>query len=191
MGALPDDVDLFIDRQFDEDDVAAARSLIDRPELSTPRVVRCVLYLSNGSLSLLKHYVEESIRSVTGVLLDAEYVTGVSDQPILARDMSLPFQHRRNLGRHVFGQSAARPPAKAAPVGRSATRNAWREQKRHCMSGQRFFLGEVTYVIARHQPRDELVYCYRVDGVSMTPVRLPLVFVLERLAEHIELEASL
>jgi hypothetical protein len=192
VGALPDDVESFIEHRFDEDDIAIVLKWLDIPELTTPRVMRCVLYLSNGSLSLLRHYIDECVESVGPILLAAEYACGVSDQPMLLRDMSLPFPHRRNLGRYCFGEEPETPDRKPA---RSPERKAdgaavGNGGSAQYLSGQRFYLGEVMYVVARRQPSGGFVRCYRVDGNSMTPVRLPLMFVLERFAETIELTAT-
>lgn len=193
MGALPEDVELFIDQRFDGDDVGVVREWVNIAELTTPRVIRSVLYLSNGSLSLLRHYIGECIESVASILVEAEYTLDVSEQPLLARDMSLPFQHRRNLGRYCFGENpeptvqiTRRPPRLGSNTGSVGNER----RKGHYLSGQRFHLGEVMYVIARHQPSADLICCYRVDGASMTPVKLPLMFVLERFAENIELTAG-
>jgi len=193
VGALPDDVELFIEQRFDEDDVIVVREWINIPELTTLRIIRSVLFLSNGSLSLLRHFIDECAQSVTGILVEAEYTSGVSDEPLLVRDMSLPFQHRRNLGRYCFGDKPQPPErAKRQSASSHTSGGATRMERRsgHYLSGQRFYLGDVMYVVARHQPRGDPICCYRVDGASMSPVRLPLMFVLERFAEDIELTAT-
>ena len=195
MGDFPSDVARFIEQKFDTEDVPSVQALLDHPELTTPRVVRSLLYLSNGSVSMLRHYIGECLESVTTVLVAAEFVTGHSTEPMPARDMSLPFPHRRNLGRNCFHSDPGHRRTDNSnggfvlPPRRSPRRQPSTQQE--YLAGERFYLGEVMYVVARGCASGEAINCYRVDGTNMTPVRLPLMFVLERLAEHIELQVSI
>jgi hypothetical protein len=57
------------------------------------------------------------------------------------------------------------------------------------LQGRVFWLGRIRYVVAKQQPDPHLTRCYRLDGKLVSIVRLPLAFVLERLADEIVLEA--
>jgi hypothetical protein len=57
------------------------------------------------------------------------------------------------------------------------------------LQGRVFWLGRIRYVVAKQQPDPRLTRCYRLDGKLVSIVRLPLAFVLERLADEITLEA--
>ncbi len=57
------------------------------------------------------------------------------------------------------------------------------------LRGQVFKLGNIRYVVARHQPELRRVRCYRMDGKLASIVKLPLAFVLEHVADEISLEA--
>jgi len=57
------------------------------------------------------------------------------------------------------------------------------------LQGRVFWLGRIRYVVAKQQPDPQLTRCYRLDGKLVSIVRLPLAFVLERLADEIVLEA--
>jgi hypothetical protein len=57
------------------------------------------------------------------------------------------------------------------------------------LEGRAFTLGDAHYVIARDQPQARQVRCYRRVGERVTLVRLPLVFVLEQLADEVWLAA--
>jgi hypothetical protein len=54
--------------------------------------------------------------------------------------------------------------------------------------GRAFRLGEVLYVVAREQPHATRIRCFREAGVETTVVNLPLVFVLEQLADEVRLQ---
>jgi hypothetical protein len=56
------------------------------------------------------------------------------------------------------------------------------------LQGRVFWLGRVRYVVAQQQPDPRYARCYRLDGRLVSIVRLPLAFVLERLADEITLE---
>jgi hypothetical protein len=157
--------------------------------VSTPRVMRAVLYLSSGSLSLLEHYVNECNADVRGILTSAEYEIDVNGEHMHVRDMSLPFTDERNLGRGglkksliVVGQGASGSRGSTDP-GLQSTHHAYLVQRS-------FKLGQATYLVARGQPHPDRVYCYRRNGTVARLVKLPLSFVLEQLAERIELDAT-
>ena len=56
------------------------------------------------------------------------------------------------------------------------------------LKGHTFKLGRAVYVVAESQPYRDKVRCYRENDNVVSVVRLPLVFVLERLAEEVSLE---
>jgi hypothetical protein len=56
------------------------------------------------------------------------------------------------------------------------------------LQGRVFKLGDVRYVVARHQPESLRVRCYRMEGKLVSIVKLPLSFVLEQVADKITLE---
>jgi len=56
------------------------------------------------------------------------------------------------------------------------------------LQGRVFKLGEVRYVIARHQQETQRVRCYRMEGKLVSIAKLPLSFVLEQVADKTTLE---
>ncbi len=56
------------------------------------------------------------------------------------------------------------------------------------LTGRMFKLGRVIYLVGRHQPSAARVRCYREERNVVTIVNLPLVFVLEQLADEVRLE---
>ncbi|HTK97396.1 MAG TPA: hypothetical protein VL379_05175 [Pseudomonadales bacterium] len=56
------------------------------------------------------------------------------------------------------------------------------------LQGRVFKLGEVRYVIARHQPETQRVRCYRMEGKLVSIAKLPLSFVLEQVTDKTTLE---
>jgi hypothetical protein len=56
------------------------------------------------------------------------------------------------------------------------------------LQGRVFKLGQVRYVVARHQPDARRIRCYRMDGKVVSIVKLPVAFVLEQVADKITLE---
>jgi hypothetical protein len=185
-GGLPIDVVQFIERRYAPDNFAAIFELLDSEVLSTPRVMRAVLYLADGSLSLLRHYVTECAEDVGDVLMRAEYVVGVADEPMAVRDMSQPFSRDENLG-------PGWKQAKAAGISGAPRRGPRRSIEsdglnyHQYLASRRFALGSAEYLVALAQPHPDYVRCYRKQGNVSQVVRLPLVFVLERFAEHIEI----
>jgi hypothetical protein len=89
MRKSSEDVIRFVHRHFDRRVIATVYEMLDC--FSTPRVIRSVLYLSGGSLTLLKHYVEAAKADVRQVLTWAECVVDVAPEPMFVRDMSRPF----------------------------------------------------------------------------------------------------
>jgi len=56
------------------------------------------------------------------------------------------------------------------------------------LQGRVFKLGQVRYVVARHQPETRRIRCYRMEGKVVSIVKLPVAFVLEQVADKITLE---
>ncbi|MCZ6658126.1 MAG: hypothetical protein O7C67_12580 [Gammaproteobacteria bacterium] len=56
------------------------------------------------------------------------------------------------------------------------------------LTGRMFKLGHVIYLVCRQQPSAARVRCYREERNVVTIVNLPLVFVLEQLADEVRLE---
>lgn len=56
------------------------------------------------------------------------------------------------------------------------------------MQGRVFKLGQIRYVVARHQPETHRVRCYRMEDKLVSIVKLPRSFVLEQIADKITLE---
>ena len=216
MGAFPTDVVSFIERHFDSRDIPAVYILLESEIIRTPRVMRSVLFLSNGSLSMLEHYMEVCRLDVCEVITRAEYVLGVSQEPMLLRSMTEPFQEEHftapvfETGR--FGSMTAMKPSavggapaagkapaaveapaaageSTAPAKAGPKRVAARPGPHHRnIINCSFKLGEATYLIASSQPRPLQVNCHRKQSNVIGLVTLPLVFVLEQLAEAVEMD---
>lgn len=91
-----DDIVHFVHQHFDRRTISSVYQTINC--LGTPRVIRAVLFLSGGSITLLKHYVDVAKTDVRQVLTWAECVTDVAPEPMFVRDMSIPFSAEGNLG---------------------------------------------------------------------------------------------
>jgi hypothetical protein len=188
MGDLPDDAVEFIDQHFHAHDAPVAKAILDAGGLSTPRILRAVLLLSNGSLTLLRHYVDAAQQDVREVLTSAEYVIGVSEMPMPVRDLTLPFWHERNRSGAPAHRARAAMPAKHSGHSPPAPRPCSRMHQ--CLLSRSFHLGEAVYTVASDQPCRDRVRCLRRVGGFVRVVSLPLVFVLEQLAERIELKEA-
>ncbi len=190
MGAYPDDVVSFIEHNFNGADVPAVYRLLESEFLQTPRVIRSVLYLSTGSLSLLKHYIEVCRIDEREVISRAEYVLGVSDRPMLLRRMNEPFDVEVSafVARAKARSSAPTPVVAAVPSAAGPKRVVGEPGPHHRhLIGRSFTLGQVTYMIASAQPHQHRVNCHRKQSNVISRVTLPLVFVLEQMAEPVEI----
>ena len=98
MEGLPLDVAQFIERRFPDQDQQAVYRILNSPSISSDRIIRAVLYLSDGSRSMLAHYVREADKDVREVISRAEYIHDIANEPMHVRDMTLPFSHPKNLG---------------------------------------------------------------------------------------------
>jgi len=193
VGSLPVDVVRYVLQRFAERDLPAVLDALDHPCLDTPRVLRAVVYLSDGSLSMLQHYVAACAADVREVLMQAEFVREVGDQPLLLRDMSQPFDSDSNLGRDLFRRAAraGRKPGAVAPTEAELTalppKVPAAPDHHRLLQGARFHLGAVLYVVADRQPYGEQVCCYRIDRGVTAVIRLPVTFVYEQLAEPVDM----
>ena len=185
-GGIPNDVVQYIERRFAAHQAPTIFDLLKHEMLSTPRVMRAVLYLADGSLSLLKHYITECHADTGDVLMRAEYVVGVTEEPMAIRDMSRPFDADENLG--ARWQQAA--PSEDAGAPRRGPRRSIEQDApnyhRYLLS-RRFLLGNATYLVAVAQPHPNFVRCYRKEGNVSRVVTLPGVFGRERFGEHSEI----
>jgi hypothetical protein len=197
---LEEDISWFIHRHFNPDDLPAVYEVLQASVFRTPRVTRAVLFLSNGSLSFLRHYARASLLDVRSVLIEAEYVAGVSEMPMQVHDMSLPLWHPRNRASDPLEEVAApdrpstllttaptnRPPA-ASSTDRIRNDVDGASNHHSHLGGRRFQLGRVQYLIATRQANRRRVRCFRKEGTVATLVELPLAFVMEQVAERIEI----
>jgi len=190
MGGLPDDVLQFVERRFAQDNRQAVYGALETARVSTPRVMRAVLYLSDGSLSLLRHYVEQCGADVRGILTSAEYVDDASQGPVRVRDMSLPFPDERNLGADYLKRNVVVVRRHAAPARQQQTCPTARSNYHSYLVRRSFTLGQAMYLVRRTQMHPDRVSCYRKSGTVVRLVTLPLFFVLEQLAECIDLEVT-
>ncbi len=209
MRPLPDDIVEFIHQHFATSEIPSVYELLDRHELSTPRVHRALLYLSGGSLTMLRHYVASAALDIREILLRAEYVLNVGSEPMRVRSMAEPFDGPHNHVEPVLaadaptGLPARRPSAVvvAAAAQKSSGRKAPARQNKAStrdakpghhdyLVGQRFVLGQAEYVVSAEQTHRTCVRCYRKSGNVVTIVHLPLVFVMEQLSEHIDLDGA-
>ena len=59
------------------------------------------------------------------------------------------------------------------------------------LQGRVFELGQVLYVVTHNQSHPTRVRCYREEDHVVTVVCLPLLFVLEQLADEVAMEPAL
>ena len=181
---LEGDIGWFIDRHFHKNDLPAVFDVLDAGVFRTPQVARAVLFLSNGSLILLRHYARACVLNPRSVLLHAEHVAGDVEMPMRVRDMSLPFWHERNLASSDSRGGTERSTDDATTTVRRVNRSACH----HAYLVNRCFkLGKVHYLVASRQPSSNRVRCFRKARTVVTVVELPLAFVLEQVAERIEI----
>jgi hypothetical protein len=69
------DISRRVERHYSRE-LLSARRIIAEIEHLGPRVVRCVIYLANGDLQQLKHYVEQALIDPRDVMYSAEYDPG-------------------------------------------------------------------------------------------------------------------
>jgi hypothetical protein len=174
---FPPDIVRFIELHFAPEQCPEVLGMLASADLTTPRVMRAVLFLADGSLGMLGYYIDTAKRDVRDVLLHAEYITDISSDPMHVRDMGQPFE---SGGGHADRQLEHRPPISSPRV---------RSSKRHHehLLGREFQLGTATYKVLLRQVNADVVLCHRRAPGSERIVKLPLAFVTERFAESIEL----
>ncbi|MEQ8860138.1 MAG: hypothetical protein RIC56_15960 [Pseudomonadales bacterium] len=204
MRPFSDDIVEFIEQCFHADDVPKAIEVLrnNGHVLSTPRVQRAVLFLSGGSLAMLRHYVTAAALDVREILLRAEYVLDVTPEPMRVRSLADGFRydnpvpaplhtplHTPTTAEHGEPmRSASRPAAPQRALRKVTAQPAYRHQQ---LVDRRFLLGDVLYTITTEQLHDDCVRCLRCCGNVVSIVHLPLIFVLEQLSEeHIELSGA-
>ncbi len=185
---LEEDIGWFIDRYFSQVDLQSVHDVLEAGVFRTPRVARAVLFLSNGSLFLLRHYARACVLDVRSVLLDAEYVAGDSETPMQVRDMSLPLWHERNRGSGDLSERTLVNSGVRTSQTPNRLRNADRSTVHHAhLVNSCFTLGKVHYLVATKQPSNDRVRCFRKERTVVTLVELPPAFVHEQVAERIEM----
>lgn len=61
--------------------------------LNHPRIIRCILFLANGSIDSLVTHIEVA-REPRDIMFWAEYVDRDSDKPKRIRDFNYPFENQ-------------------------------------------------------------------------------------------------
>lgn len=193
MRPFSQDIVDFIERKFQPAEVPKVLAVLEQNAdvLSTPRVQRSVLFLSDGSLTMLKHYAATAALDVREILTRAEYVIGVAPLPMPIRSMSRPFAvagEADDAGRPESAGTVTAPDGADGPAPKRAERP---EAGLHgYLVGERFRLGNAEYSVTAEQRHPACVRCLRRADNVVSIVHLPLVFVMEQLSEHIELQAQ-
>ena len=187
MGRFPIDVVEFVEARFVSRDFAEVFKTLTVDAFSAPRVMRAALFLADGNLQLLKHYAKTCATNPSDVLVRAEFVIGATRDPLCAADFSELYRPGHVAGP---GRAAAKPAQRARLKPGVSEPRSTREQHHPHLRDKEFALGSATYVVARQQPNGHYVYCHRNEGESSRLVRLPYVFVMDRLAERIELKST-
>ncbi len=89
MHKFSEDIVRWVHAHFERRAIPTVYTLIE--EFATPRVIRAVLLLSDGSIAMLRHYVDAAREDVRQVLIWAECVVDVAPEPMHVRDLSQPF----------------------------------------------------------------------------------------------------
>lgn len=171
---LPPDVVRYVEINYPHSSQSRIRDYLD--DLGTPRLQRAVLYLGNGSFSMFEHYAAAAASDIREIVVAAEYETQISEMPIPIRDMSKPFHHEDNLGTAM----------RRGPRQMGSCHSRYHEE----LMGERFELGEARYVVMWEQPSASHVYLRRFKDNRSRVVQLPRVFVIEQLAEAVEMTAQ-
>ncbi len=185
MRPFNDDIVAFIHANFTAQDAPKAIEILrnNGHVLTTPRIQRAVLFLSGGSLAILRHYVTAAALDVRQVIIRSEYVMDLAKEPMHVRSMEDAFDSNG-------AGEPSEPPGTPAPPQRAPRRSAVEASYRHRhLVNRRFVLGNVAYTVTHEQLHDDRVRCLRRSGNVMSIVHLPLIFVMEQLSEeHIEFE---
>ena len=93
---LAPDVIARVARNFPGDDGDLALAVLSDVSHMSPRIQRCVVFLSERDLERLAHYTEQAIVDYRDVILWAEYENIRSGEtPRQVRDFTLPFDQAR------------------------------------------------------------------------------------------------
>ena len=193
MGRFPIDVVEFVEARFAPRDFAEVFKTLAQDVFSAPRVMRAALFLADGDLQLLKHYARTCATDPSDVLVRAEFVIGATRDPLCAADFSELYRPGQLAGGGPLpgpAPVAARPAQRAKPKVPVSKPGSPQDQRHPHLRDKEFALGSATYVVASEQPSGQYVYCHRNEGESSRLVRLPYVFVMDRLAERIELKST-
>ena len=186
MGRFPIDVVEFVEARYAPRDFAEVFKTLAQDVFSAPRVMRAALFLADGDLQLLKHYAKTCTTDPSDVLVRAEFVIGATRDPLCAADFSELYRPGQLPG---DGQ-AVKPAQRVKPKPLAKQPSSPHKQHHPHLWDKQFGLGSATYVVASEQPSGQYVYCHRNEGESSRLVRLPYVFVMDRLAERIELKTT-
>jgi hypothetical protein len=69
---FPPDIVRFVELRFGQSGTQEILNLVVDGELCTPRVARSVLFLANGSMSMLRHLITRAEEDVREILVEAE-----------------------------------------------------------------------------------------------------------------------
>lgn len=184
MRPLESDVLQFIHDQFPTEAFDQVVDALGCDALSTPHVQRAVLYLSGGSLAMLRHYAALARQDLAGLIERAEYVLEAAPAPLEVREFVEPLQPQD-------ARAASQDPA---PRGRAGPMRAPRNRKQirfrlsaEQVKGERFYLGTARYLVIGEPDENLLVPCVRRSGNVISLMHLPLLFVAEQICEHIDL----
>lgn len=193
MQPLETDILEFIHDRFEAAVHPSVLDLLAAPVLGTPRVQRAVLYLSDGSLSMLKHYAECARHDVSQVLERAEYVLGIPELALRIRDCRAPMSSTYPpQDRPAEPSPEVSDRAATGRRGTDPTRCNRHQPGRprinlEDLRGARFRLGDAHYVVLDEPGPRLLVRCARRCDNVISIMRLPVIFVVEQLSEHIDL----
>jgi hypothetical protein len=199
MGRFPIDVVEFVEARFVPREYAGVFKVLAVDAFSSPRVMRGALFLADGDIALLKHYAKTCATDPGNMLVRAEFVLGATEDPLCAEDFSelyLPGHAPARRGHLALdhdlpvGVPLLTEPQLTKTLPKRANRRVPQSDHHSHLRDREFVLGNVVYVVAAHQPHAQYVQCSRKEGENSRMVRLPYVFVMDRLAERIELTST-
>lgn len=89
---FPQDILDRLTRDFGDDSASDALDILESCGDRSPRVIRCIVYLSVGDMEKLKHNTECALRDYRDVIYWAEYVDAEDNsKPVRVRDFNKPF----------------------------------------------------------------------------------------------------
>lgn len=181
-GRIPIDVVEFVEARFAAKEFAAVFKVLAADVFASRKLMRAALFLADGDMALLKHYAKTGEANPADVLVRAEFVIAATKDPLCAGDFSELYRPGNTPERHG--------PAKANPLPTTERVGTQGHDYHLHLKHREFQLGNATYVVAEEQPTEQYVNCHRTEGANTRLVRLPYVFVMDRLAERIELRSD-